>query len=616
MSRPGSFGDALPHIRRILRHVRPYLVKERSLIAGSTALVLLDVGFRLLEPWPLKVVFDRLTLPVSQTPGLSVPFADRLDVSSLLAWAALLVVVFAALRAAAAYGSTVGFALAGNRVLTSLRNDLYAKLQRLSLSYHARAKSGDLVIRLIGDVGLLKDVAVTALLPLVANVLVLIGMFAVMLWLHWQLAALALTVVPLFWLSTAHIGRRIHDVSRAQRRREGDMAGHAAESIVGIKTIQALSLEPVFGRFFVAQSGKTLTQGIKAKRLEARLERTVDLLVAGATALVLWYGAVLVLRQRITPGDLILFLSYLRSAYKPVRDFAKYTGRLAKATAAGERVVDLLEQTPDVIDRPGAIAAPAFRGALGFDRVSFAYDSTRHALADISFDVPPGTRLAIVGPSGAGKSTLVNLILRLYDPTEGRVLIDGHDISSYRLESLRGQIAVVLQDAVVFAASVGDNIAYGAPGATREDIEAAAVLANAHEFISALPKGYDTVLGERGLTLSTGQRQRIAIARAAIRNAPLLVLDEPGAALDKENERAVLTALARVAAGRTTVLVTHELWLAAEADLILYLEHGRVLEQGTHDTLMTLDRRYAASYRVQQSRRTADAAQSSYAGTR
>ncbi|HET9492941.1 MAG TPA: ABC transporter ATP-binding protein, partial [Chloroflexia bacterium] len=585
MARAKTLPQTLPGFWKIVRHFWPHLRSERGLLAGSFLALFAEVGLRLLEPWPLKLVFDRV-IPTGAAYSTGVPFLDGLDAMPLLVFAAVAVVAVTALRALAAYFNTVGFALVGNKVVTAVRSEVYYHLQRLSLNFHTRARSGDLVVRVIGDVSQLKDVAVTAMLPMMANVLILVGMFALMLWLNWQLTLLALVTVPLFWLATARLSGRIQDAARKQRKREGAMAATAAESIGAIKIVQALSLEDTLARAFFDQNKQSLKQDAKASKLAASLERTVDVLIALSTGLVLWYGAVLVLNNTLTPGDLLVFLTYLKNGFKPVRDFAKYTGRLAKATAAGERVLDLLDREPDVRDLPGAVPAPAFSGAVRFSGVNFEYEPGHPVLRDINLTVAPGQHVALVGPSGNGKSTLVSLIMRLYDPTQGRVEIDGRDIREYTIESVRSQVSVVMQDTILFAASVRDNIAYGAPDATQEEVEAAARLANAHDFIMALPEGYDTVLGERGSTLSNGQRQRISIARAAIRRAPIVILDEPTTGLDEANERLVMQAIYRLIQGRTAFLITHRLSYAQHAGVILVMEHGRIVEWGRHVDLL------------------------------
>jgi ATP-binding cassette subfamily B protein len=586
-----------PGLRRIARYFWPHVRQHRGLIAGSLLALFAEVGLRLLEPWPLKFVFDRiLTAGFNRRPWL--PSFDSSDPATLLACAGLAVVGITGLRALASYWQTIGFAKIGTRVLRKVREQLFRHVQYLSLSFHTRARTGDLVMRVINDVGMLQDVAVTALLPLIAKGLVVLGMIGLMFAMNWKLALLAISVLPLFWLRTVTLTGRIRDVARKQRRQEGAMAATAAESIGAIRTVQALSLEEKFAASFASESERNLKQDVKGKRLSAALERTVDVLIAVATGLVLWFGAKLVLRGEISSGDLLVFLAYLKSAYRPIQDFTKYTGRLAKATAAGERVIDLLERVPDVRDMAGAGRAPVFTGHVEFRDVRFAYEDGRDVLDSVDLEIPAGCHVALVGPSGAGKSTLASLLLRLYEPQRGRVMFDGEDIRQFTLESVRSQMSVVLQDNLLFAGTVRENIACATPEATPEQIEAAARLANAHDFIVALPQGYDTLVGERGVTLSHGQRQRIAIARAAVRRAPILILDEPMTGLDKRSERAVLGALEDVYSRRTTFLITHDLYHAARADLIIYLEHGRIVERGTHDELMRAGGRYSAMWRM------------------
>ena len=599
MAKSTKLRERLPGLWRIPKYFWPHARKYTGLIALSMLALFAEVGLRLMEPWPLKLVFDRI---LQANAKQSLPFIaglEHVDPLTLLSMAAVAVVVITGLRAVASYWQTIGFAQIGNRILRKVRSQLYRHVQYLSLSFHTRAKTGDLVVRVIGDVGMLQDVAVTALMPMLAKLLVVAGMIGLMFYMNWQLALIAVSVFPLFWLRTATLTQRIHEVARKQRRQEGAMAATAAESIHSIKTVQALSLEETFAQTFSSESERSLKEDVKGKRLAATLERTVDVIIAVATALVLWQGTRLVLRGAISAGDLLVFLAYLKSAYRPVQDFAKYTSRIAKAAAAGERVIDLLERVPDVRDLPDATRAPAFRGRVQLEGVSFAYEQGHRALDNVSFDAQPGHRIVIVGPSGGGKSTLASLILRLYDPKEGRVLIDGQDIRRFTLESLRAQVSVVLQDNILFAASVRDNIAFAAPNASFEEIQQAARLASAHEFITALPQGYDTMVSERGVSLSHGQRQRIAIARAAIRKAPILLLDEPTTGLDKRNEQIVLEALDRLDQECTTFLITHDLRHAANADLILYVDRGRIPERGTNEELLRAHGRYAALHRLQ-----------------
>jgi ATP-binding cassette, subfamily B, bacterial len=600
MARPLSFSEALPAIGRVSRHFMPHLAPHRRLVIGSMIALFGGVLFRLLEPWPLKYVFDRLFRAKGQR-FTGLPLIDQLDAVTLLSAAAISIVLIALLRALADYWNSIGFALIGNRVLTEIRSKLYQHLQCLSLSFHSQARGGDLLVRVIGDVNMLKEIAVTAILPLLANVLVLAGMLGLMLWLNWRLALLGLAILPLSFLFTLRASRRIHKVARDQRKREGAMAATAAESIGGIKVVQTLSLESAFSQSFSKQNKKSLMEGVQGSRLSAALERRVDVLIAIATALVVWQGAWLVMSGSMTPGDLIVFLTYLKRAFTPLKDFAKYTGRLAKGAAAGERVVDLLEREPEIQDPPNAIVAPPFRGTVRFEDVSFAYDSELIVFEHVDFEVPAGRHVAIAGASGVGKSTLVGLIPRLYDVTGGRVLIDGRDVREFTLASLRSQISVLLQETLLFAASIRDNIAYGAPDVDAAEVEAAARLANAHGFIEEMPEGYETIVGERGVTLSNGQRQRIAIARAAIRRSPILILDEPTTGLDEENQRDVIEALERLSQGRTTFLITHDLRTASRCDMIVLLHNRRIVERGSHEELMRAQGRYAMLFDLEAS---------------
>ncbi len=599
MKRLPTLHERLPGLRRILVYLWPYARPYRLLLIVSLLTLVLQAVFHSLEAWPLKYLFDSLFHSKHAGRLPSIPALLHLSRAQLITLAAIAIVTITALRVLADYASSVGFAVLGNRVLTRVRGEVYRHLQRLPLSFHTKSRGGDLVLRVIADVNQFKSVVIDAALPLIAHLLILVLMLGIMFWLNWKLTLLVVAMLPFFGLFTLRLSRRVQQSARAQRQRDGAMAATASEAMGAIQLVQALSLEEHFDAEFARQNKESQKQDVKALRWSAALRRAVGLLTAVCSAAVLWCGARLVVAGELTPGELLVFLMYLKSALKPMQEFARLSTRLAKATAAGERVLNLLELTPEIRDRPGAVAAPPFEGAVRFEAVSFGYHPGQRVLEGVDFAVAPGQWVALVGPSGMGKSTLVSLLLRLYDPVEGRILIDGRDVRDYTLASLRAQISVVLQDSVLFAASVRDNIGHGAPGAGPEAIEEAARLANAHEFIQALPQGYDTIVGERGVTLSGGQRQRIAIARAALRKAPILVLDEPTTGLDEENEQAVVEALERLSRGRTTFVVAHDLQLAARADLILYLEHGRLLESGTHEELFQGDGRYATLYRKQ-----------------
>ncbi|NJM73337.1 MAG: ABC transporter ATP-binding protein [Scytonema sp. RU_4_4] len=597
-SKEKDLKGVIPGVLRILRNFSPYIRKQRVLIAGSFLALLLETGLRLLEPWPLKYVFDYILIPAHSN-SASVATIFGLNQMVLLALSALAIVSITGIGSMAAYLSTYGMSLAVVQVLSEVRGHVFHHLQHLSLSFHQEFKSGDLITRVTADIEKMRLVTIKTALPLFTNTISLVGMSAIMFWLNWELALVAIAIFPLLTLLTSKMISRIRSFAKQHRDSEGVLAATTGETIGAIKVVQVLSLQEMLHGIFAAQNQKSLDEAIESLKLSAALERTVQVLMAIIIAAVLWRGSHVVLHKGLTPGELLVFITYLKNAFEPMRKLSNQVGQIAKATASGERVVELLEYEPNVRDLPGAQKAHPFFGAVRFENVSFGYNTGGEILKDISFVARPGQLLAVVGPSGSGKSTLLSLILRLYDPQSGRIFIDGQDIREYTIDSLRQQISVVLQDSVLFAVSVRENIAYGKLGSSDKEVENAARLANAHEFIMKLPQGYDTILGERGGTLSGGQRQRVAIARAAIRQAPIVILDESTTGLDNASERNVNAALEKLTEERTTFVISHNLKTVQNADLILYVEGGSILEQGTHSELMRLGGHYATLYRLQ-----------------
>lgn len=567
--------EAAPVLGRTVRRFRPHLRQQRLLLVLGLLCLLVEVGLRLVEPWPLAYVIDSLAAAAGAD---TVGRGSGQGLQAVLVIGAVSLLGVVALRAAASYGMTVLFALAGNRVLTRVRGELYDHLNTLSMRFHQSARTGDLVTRVTGDVGRLQDAVVTALLPLFGNVITLLGMVVVITIMDWQLALVVLLVLPLFALLSGRSTGRIMSVSRRQRSAEGALASLATETLGSMKVVKSYSLESRMGERFAGGNQRALKDSVRAKRLSAGLERSTDVLVGLATATVLFFGANRVLSGDLSIGELTVFLAYLKTAFRPLRDLAKYTGRLSKAAASGERITALLDENPDIRDSSWARPACPFRGDLRLDHVTVSYGAGRPALQDVSLAIRPGERVALVGSSGAGKSTVATMLTRMRDPDEGRVLIDGHDLRDLTVDSVRQQISIVLQESVLFAGTVADNIAYGlGREVTRAQIEAAARTAGADEFVRALPDGYDTELSERGDGLSGGQRQRIAIARAAIREAPIVILDEALTGLDPDTEAEVIAALDRLTADRTTIVITHDMEVAARSDRVVRIEEGRVV---------------------------------------
>ncbi|MDO5067254.1 MAG: ABC transporter ATP-binding protein [Propionibacteriaceae bacterium] len=556
-------------MRRSLKLVGPDVSPHRWLIVGGTLSLLLDVVFRVLEPWPMKIVIDAVTA------SLGADVAGRPATVGLLVTCGVSLVLIIALRAASNYLATLCFALIGARAATSLRARVFRHVQGLSLQFHARNRSADTVQRLVSDVARMQEVATTAGLPLLANIATLLVMVVVMVILDPLLALVVVVAIVGFALTSRRTSAKITSAARRTRKGEGQLANTAQESLAAMPVVQAYGLERTVEGHFTGANMVSLKQGVQSRRFAARLERGTDVIVGLATAVVLIGGAFRVLSGDITPGDLVLFINYLRTAMKPLRDMAKYTGRIARASASGERVADLLEQVPDITSPADPVPLGHVEGAIDFQQVRAAYEG-HHVLHGIDLSIRPGERVAIIGPSGSGKSTLVSLLVRAMDPTGGTVRLDGKPLPRLDLAELRGNISLLHQEAVLFTGTIRSNIQLGRASATDEEIEAAAVAANAHDFIMNLPNGYDTVVGERGGTLSGGQRQRIAIARALLRGSRVVVLDEATTGLDPEGAALVLDAIDRLAAGRTTLAVTHDAQVVLRASRVVWIEQGHI----------------------------------------
>jgi subfamily B ATP-binding cassette protein MsbA len=521
------------------------------------------------------------------------------DKTSILYFAALAVVVIAIVGAVSSYTEKYLTMSVGQWVMHDLRSTLYHHIQRLSLRYHDQKKTGDLISRVTSDIDAIQDFVSQALLGILVQVLTLFGMLAVMFYLNWSFTLIALSVVPILFVVVYSYTRRIKQASRAVRKKEGEVVSVVQEVFSSIRVVKAFAREDYEQDRFEKQSLESVETALSARSLKAKLAPIVQVIVAVGTCLVLWYGVRLVLAGQITSGSLLVFLLYLGKMFKPMRELSKMTDTLSKASVGYERIREVIETEREVKNLPGARHAPAFKGAIEFSHVQFGYSPDQLILKDVNFKIEPGQVAAIVGPTGAGKTTIVGLVARLYDPIEGQVKIDGNDVRTYKLKSLRRQISFVLQDNLLFGAPIWQNIAYGKPEASRDEIINAAKLANADEFIAKLPGGYDTMVGERGVTLSGGQRQRVGIARAVIRESPILILDEPTSGLDAASEELVFDALDRLMEAKTSIVIAHRLATVMKADIIFVIDDGRIIEQGTHPELMELGGLYSELFEIQ-----------------
>ena len=569
--------------------VRPY----RPLLALAFVAMAVESAATVWEPWPLKLIVDNVLGGKPLPPALARWAVFGTAPLDVLNAAVVALLAITALGAAGSYAQKYLSTAVGERITLDLRQALYHHVQRLSLPFFETRRTGDLIVRLTSDVDTAQDFFSTALLSIAMDVLTLGGMLAVMLYLDWRFTLLGLAIAPLLFAVVYRRTHRIKAAAREVKQREGALASIVQETIAAIRTVRAFGREAHEEARLEREGRAAMDAAMRARSIKAALPPIVDLLVAAGTCAVMLVGVRLVLEGRITSGTLIVFVLYLGKLYKPMKNLARMTDTLSKSAVAFERIRELLATTSQVADAPDARPAPRLRGSIEFRDVRFSYVPGQPVLHGISLAAAAGQRVAIVGATGAGKSTLLSLLLRLYEPASGSIRIDGTDIRRFTARSLRDQISLVPQDPVLFHGPVWENIAYGRPGATRDEVIQAARLANAHEFIVRMPRGYDTIVGERGETVSGGQRQRIAIARAVIRQAPILLLDEPSAALDPESEALVFDALARLMDRCTSITVTHRLATAQRAQLVAVLDRGRIAALGTHDDLLATYAPYA-----------------------
>lgn len=577
--------------RRIARRALGYLRPHRGRFAGGVGLTLLGILLDLAKPVPLAIVLD-VVLGSKDVPGWLPEAFGSFGKTTLLAFAALAIVVLTAARGAATVGANYLTIDTGQRMVNDLRTGIYAHLQKLSLGFHNEQQTGDLLYRVMSDTYSAQGLVMNGLLPLTSAAVMLGGMFAVMLSFDLTLSLVALLVCPPLYLAITRITGRIHAQASDQRAAESALYARAESTIGAVKLVQAYGREEGAIAEFRSGSERSLALSLKLYSTETVFALVVDSVLAVGTAALVWLGALHVMSGRLGIGELTIFLSYLKDLYGPIQSVSQNLAEISSSQAGLERVFKVLDIEPDVKDAPHARPLPPVAGRVRFEGVHFSYDDDRPVLAGIDLDVRPGERVALLGPTGAGKSTLASLLVRFYDPKEGRVTIDGHDLRDVTVLSLRRQVTVMLQEQILFHTSVRDNIAFGSPRPI-EEIRRAAERAEAHEFIERLPDGYDTVIGEDGSTLSGGQRQRLALARALLRSAPIVVLDEPTSALDVDTEERVWSRVEEVLGGKTTILIAHRLSSARRCDRIVLLDGGVIAEQGSHDELIARGGRYA-----------------------
>lgn len=583
-----SIPHVLSHLRRVLGYLRPH----RARFAGGALLTLLGIGLDLVKPWPLAFVLD-VVLGDDPPPAWLAPVAARFGAPGLLGAACIAIVIITFARGAATVAANYLTIEVGQRMVNDLRTALYAHLQKLSLKFHHKQQTGDLLFRVMADTYSAQGLVMNGFLPLVSAAVMLAGMFAVMLHYDWQLALVALVVCPPLYLAITRITGRIHRQAAEQKAAESDLYVRAETTIGAVKLVQAYGREERAVADFRRGSERSLALALSLYSTETVFGLVVDSVLAAGTALLVWVGATHVMEGRIGIGDLTIFLSYLRDLYQPIQSVTANLAEISSSNAGLERVFVVLDVEPDVQDAPHAHPLPAARGEIRLEQVTFGYDEATPVLRGIDLTIAPGEKVALVGRTGAGKTTLASLVLRFFDPHKGRVLVDGHDLRDVTLASLRRQMTLMLQEPILFHTTVKDNIGFG-DDVPLETIREAARRAEAEPFILELPEGYDALVGEDGVTLSGGQRQRLALARALLRETPIVILDEPTSALDLTTEALVWRNVESLLRGKTAILIAHRLSTARLADRIIVIERGAILEQGSHDELIARRGEYAS----------------------
>jgi len=593
----GASAQARSMTRFVLDLVRPY---RRWLVIVFIAM-LVEIAMSLAAPWPLKLVLDdalgnhRLPewLAWAHNYGIG---RDTLGVALFAGISALVIAIIAAI---ATYIDNYYTTSVGQWVANDLRIRIYEHLHRLSLRFYDTAKTGTLMSTITTDVSTVQGFASSSTLGIVVDLFTIVFMLGLMLWLDWDFTLIAVGVTPFLLMFVMRFKKAVKEVTKVVRVKQSEVVAVVQEGLGSVRAVKAFGRQDLELAHMQAASHATIEAALKARQVKSMLSPVVSIVVALCTAIVLWKGTALIVAGAMTAGALTVYLAYLTKFFKPVKDLASMASAIAQTTVALERIQKILSADEIIPEHPDGIDPGRVKGAITLEHVAFGYDKDTPVLRDVSFEIAPGQIVGVVGPTGSGKSTVLSLIPRFYDPTAGRVLIDGTDVAAFRLAGLRAQVGFVLQETVLFRGTIRENIAYGRPGATDEEVVAAAKLANADEFISRMPHGYDSVVGERGDTLSGGQRQRIGIARAVIRNSPIMILDEPTAALDTESERLVIDGLQRLMKGRTVIMIAHRLSTIRDADKIIVLKDGVVAEQGTNDELIARGGVYAELHRIQ-----------------